>query len=113
MFVERAMAGSVQSNHAWRSNCIARHRKECEGGYPEDSRTGQFEEARRGWRKCSCLIHAVETLGAKFSRRQTGKATEDFCRLANLCQFSVPLLPVPHDLLLPLFQESFHILLKG
>lgn len=54
-----------------------RHRKECEGGHPEDARTGQFEEGRRGWKKCGCLIHVSGTLGGKFSRRQTGKTDWD------------------------------------
>jgi integrase len=51
-----------------------RHRKECEGGHAEDTRTGQFEEGRRGWKKCACVIHASGTLAGKFSRRQTGSS---------------------------------------
>jgi hypothetical protein len=51
-----------------------RHRKECEGGHPEDSRTSQFYETRRGWKKCGCLIHVSGTLGGKFRRVHTGKA---------------------------------------
>src|SRR5580658_9476561 len=54
-----------------------RHRKECEGGHSEDSRTGEFEEGRRGWKKCACLIHAAGTLDGKFNRRQTGKSDWD------------------------------------
>lgn len=54
-----------------------RHRKECEGGHPEDSRSGEFEEGRRGWKKCGCLIHVSGTLGGKFNRKQTGKADWD------------------------------------
>ena len=54
-----------------------RHRKECEGAHPEDERTGHFEEGRRGWKKCACLIHASGTLAGRFSRRQTGKADWD------------------------------------
>jgi integrase len=50
-----------------------RHRKECEGGHPEDFRSGEFEEGRRGWKRCSCLIHASGTLGGTFKRQQTGK----------------------------------------
>ena len=46
-----------------------RHRKECEGGHPEDSRSGEFEEGRRGWKKCACLIHASGTLGGTFNRK--------------------------------------------
>ena len=51
-----------------------RHRTECEGGHAEDSRSGEFEEGRRGWKKCACLIHVSGTLGRKFSRKQTGKS---------------------------------------
>src|ERR1019366_775990 len=50
------------------------HRTECEGGHAEDSRSGEFEEGRRGWKRCGCLIHVTGTLGGKFSRKQTGKA---------------------------------------
>jgi hypothetical protein len=54
-----------------------RHRKECEGGHTEDSRSGEFEEGRRGWKRCACLIHASGTLGGKFNRKQTGKSDWD------------------------------------
>jgi integrase len=54
-----------------------RHRIECEGGHSEDSRTGEFEEGRRGWKRCGCLIHVAGTLAGKFSRKQTGKALWD------------------------------------
>src|ERR1700728_4335166 len=54
-----------------------RHRIECEGGQPEDSRSGEFEEGRRGWKKCACLIHVSGTLGGKSSRKQTGKSKWD------------------------------------
>ena len=59
-----------------------RHRKECEGGHPEDSRTGEFEEGRRGWKRCGCLIHAAGTLGGKFNRKHTGKADWDEAKAA-------------------------------
>lgn len=35
---------------------------------------GEFEEGRRGWKRCACLIHASGTLGGKFNRKQTGKS---------------------------------------
>lgn len=54
-----------------------RHRKECEGGHPEDSRSGEFEEGRRGWKKCACLIHVSGTVGGAFNRKQTGKSDWD------------------------------------
>ena len=50
-----------------------RHRKECEGKHSEDERTGEFEEGRRGWKRCACIIHAAGTIGGKFNRRQTGQ----------------------------------------
>ena len=51
-----------------------RHRPACEGGHAENARSGEFEEGRRGWKKCACLIHVSGTLGRKFSRKQTGKS---------------------------------------
>ncbi len=54
-----------------------RHRKECEADRPEDSRSGQFEEGRRGWKRCSCLIHVSGTLDGKFRRQSTGCWTWD------------------------------------
>src|SRR5438552_1445970 len=57
-----------------------RHRKECEGGHAEDSRSGEFEEGRRGWKRCGCLIHAAGTLSGKFNRKQTGKVHWDEAR---------------------------------
>jgi hypothetical protein len=50
-----------------------RHRKDCEAKRPEDSKSGQFEEGRRGWQKCACLIHASGSISGKFGRRSTGK----------------------------------------
>jgi integrase/recombinase XerD len=51
-----------------------RHRFECEAGHPEDSRSGQWEERRRGWKRCNCGIHLSGTLGGKFSRKTAGTA---------------------------------------
>ena len=51
-----------------------RHRLECEAGHPEDSRSGDWEERRRGWKRCNCGIHLSGTLGGKFSRKATGTA---------------------------------------
>lgn len=59
-----------------------RHRTKCEGGHAEDSRTGEFEEGRRGWKKCACLIQASGTLGGVFARRQTGKPDWDEAKAA-------------------------------
>jgi len=51
-----------------------RHRKECEGQHAEDTRSGEFEEGRRGWKKCGCCIHASGSLRGKFNRRNTSRS---------------------------------------
>lgn len=45
-----------------------RHRKECEAGHLEDFKNGEFEEGRRGWKRCGCPIHASGTIRGKFKR---------------------------------------------
>ena len=57
-----------------------RHRLECEAGHPENARSGDWEESRRGWKRCNCVIHISGTLGGRFSRRSTGKTTWDEAR---------------------------------
>lgn len=51
-----------------------RHRLECEAGQPEDARSGEWEERRRGWKRCNCGIHLSGTLGGKFSRKASGSS---------------------------------------
>ena len=54
-------------------NLYRRHRLECEAGRPEDSRSSEHDERRKGWgRKCQCQIHLSGTLDGKFSRKATG-----------------------------------------
>lgn len=50
-------------------NLYRRHREACEAGRAFDSRSGEFEERKRDWKRCSCQIFASGTLGRKFSRR--------------------------------------------
>jgi hypothetical protein len=50
-----------------------RHRKECEAGLPEDSKSGEFEEGGRGWKRCGCPVHVSDTLGRRFKRQSTGR----------------------------------------
>jgi integrase len=82
-----------------------RHRLECEGGHPEDSRSGEFEEGRRGWKRCACIIHASGTIGGKYNRRQTGKsnwAEAKFIAAAWEACGSWDINPQPHALAAPL-----------
>ena len=57
-----------------------RHRLECEASRPEESRTGEFEERQKGWKKCACIIFVSGSLGGKFKRKQTGKSTWEEAR---------------------------------
>jgi integrase len=52
-----------------------RHRQECEAEHPEESRSGEFEERSKKWKRCGCRIYAAGILGGKFRRRYTGKST--------------------------------------
>jgi integrase len=61
-------------------NLYRRHRLECEAGHPEDFRSGEWEERRKGWKRCNCGIHVSGTLGGKFRRRATGRTTWDDAR---------------------------------
>jgi integrase/recombinase XerD len=53
-------------------NLYRRHRLGCEARRPEDARSSEHEERRKGWgRKCHCQIHISGTLDGKFSRKVT------------------------------------------
>jgi integrase len=54
-----------------------RHRQACEAGHIEECRSGQFEERKKGWRRCACFIFASGTLAGRFSRKYTGKSDWD------------------------------------
>src|SRR3954452_19854836 len=58
-------------------NLYRRHRQECEGGHPEESRSGEFEERKKGWKRCGCFIFASGTLNGTFKRKYTGKTNWD------------------------------------
>jgi site-specific recombinase XerD len=55
-------------------NLYRRHRLECEAGYPEESRSGEFEERKKSWKRCDCLIFASGTLKGKFKRKSTERS---------------------------------------
>lgn len=50
---------------------------ECEAGRPEESRSGEFEERKKGWKRCACFIFVSGTLGGSFKRKYTGKSDWD------------------------------------
>jgi integrase len=55
-------------------NLYRRHRQECEAGHPAESRSGEFEERKKGWKQCACFIFASGTLAGTFKRKYTGKS---------------------------------------
>jgi site-specific recombinase XerD len=50
-----------------------RHRRECKAGHREDLRTSEYEERKKGWKRCECPILASGTLAQKFRRQTTGQ----------------------------------------
>jgi integrase len=53
-------------------NLYRRHRRDCKAGYPEDSRSGEFDERKKSWKRCDCPIFASGTLARRFRRQSTG-----------------------------------------
>jgi integrase len=51
-----------------------RHRPGCEGGHLAELRSGEFDERKKGWKRCACVIFVSGTLGGNFSRKATGTA---------------------------------------
>jgi hypothetical protein len=52
-----------------------RHRRECKASHSEDSRSSEYDERKKGRRRCECPIVASGTLLGKF-RRQTTRQWE-------------------------------------
>jgi len=64
-------------------NLYRRHRAECEAGHPEESRSGEFEERRKGWKRCASFIFASGTLAGQFKRKFTGKSDWEEARVVT------------------------------
>src|SRR5437867_5654006 len=54
-------------------NLYRRHQGKCEAGHSLDKRTSEFEERKKGWKKCGCYIFASGALGGKYRRKYTGR----------------------------------------
>ena len=50
-----------------------RHRRECKAGHQEELRTSEYDERRKGWKRCDCPIVVSGTLARKFRRQPTGQ----------------------------------------
>lgn len=57
-----------------------RHRRDCKAGHPEELRTSEYDERKKGWRRCECPIIASGTLQRKFRRQATGQWEWDAAR---------------------------------
>src|SRR5580704_12070215 len=55
----RAIRGDGMYSPGMPMNLYRRHRPHCEGGHPFDSRSGEFQERKRTWRKRACYISAL------------------------------------------------------
>jgi len=55
-------------------NLYRRHQGKCEAGHSLDKRTSEFEERKKGWKKCGCYIFASGALAGKYRRKYTGSA---------------------------------------
>lgn len=55
-------------------NLYRRHNRTCSGNHPEDSKSSQLEERKKGWVRCDCPITAAGVFpNGKFLRRSTGE----------------------------------------
>jgi hypothetical protein len=61
-------------------NLYRRHQRSCKAERPEDSRNGEFEERKKGWKKCACPIFASGKIDGKFRRKNTEAITWDEAR---------------------------------
>src|ERR1039458_1576066 len=57
-----------------------RHRLNCKGRHPHNSRTSEYDERKKGWRRCECPIYASGTLHGNAKRQNTGRWEWDAAR---------------------------------
>lgn len=50
-----------------------RHRRDCKAHHPEEFKSGEFDERKKGWKRCDCPIFASGTLARKFRRQSTNQ----------------------------------------
>jgi integrase len=58
-----------------------RHRRDCKGGHPEELRTSEYDERKKGWSRCECPIFVSGSLAKAFRRRSTGRWQWDEAKL--------------------------------
>src|SRR5580693_4072257 len=50
-----------------------RHRRDCKSGHSEGLRTSEYDERKKGWKRCECPIFTSGTLLGRFKRQNTGQ----------------------------------------
>ncbi len=50
-----------------------RHKRDCTAGHRHEQRTNEFEERKKGWKRCNCPIFASGTLQKVPNRKSTGQ----------------------------------------
>jgi hypothetical protein len=63
---------------AW--HLYRRHRRDCVAGRPYDSRSGESDEHRKGWKRCGCRIYVSGMVAGEFTRQNTHKTDWDDAR---------------------------------
>jgi integrase/recombinase XerD len=54
-------------------NLYRRHRRDCKASHPEEHLSSEFDERKKGWKRCECPIFVSGTLAKKYRRQSTGK----------------------------------------
>ena len=49
-----------------------RHRQSCKAGHQHNSRTSEYDERKKNWKRCACPIFASGSLNGIFKRQNTG-----------------------------------------
>jgi integrase len=61
-------------------NLYRRHRRDCKAGRDEDFLNSEFDERKKGWKRCECPITASGTFEKKYRRQSTGAWEWDAAR---------------------------------
>lgn len=57
-----------------------RHRRHCKGGHSHDTRSSEYDERKKGWKRCECPIFISGTLKGNFKRENSGQWEWDLAR---------------------------------
>ena len=81
-----------------------RHRRECKAGHQEELRSSEYDERRKGWKRCDCPIVVSGTLARRFRRHPTGHwewepahAVADTLERQGSWTAPVPVAPQPEE----------------